>query len=82
VSLEVTIINTTESVMQRFDVDRRQCYTDDEFELMHFPRIDGYQYSMKNCLYAAYFEKVFSNCSCIPDTYSSFIDGSLGLPCK
>ena len=69
--------------MNRFDNDRRQCYTDEEFELKHFRREDGYQYSMKNCLYAAYYEKVLSNCSCIPETYYSLLDETLQLPlCK
>ena len=68
--------------MNRFDTDRRQCYTDDEFLFKYLPRDDGYQYSMKNCLYAAYFEKVFDNCSCIPDSYRSSNEVVNLTPCQ
>ena len=40
-----------------------------EFEFYFLRRESGYRYSLKNCLYESVLDKIYSNCSCIPDLY-------------
>lgn len=66
IALHPTIINTTERAIKNFDIERRDCYSMGEFELKYLDRHRGFRYSMFNCLYQAFMDKVMSNCSCIP----------------
>jgi hypothetical protein len=79
-SVVPTIVNTTERVIHRFSPTDRGCYTDQEFNLKYLSWSDGYRYSMKNCLYSALFEKVFDQCSCVPDYYGRLDNKTSHLP--
>ena len=66
IALHPTIINTTERAVKGFDISRRDCYSTGEFRLKYLNRDRGFKYSMSNCLYQAFLDKVMTNCSCIP----------------
>ena len=66
-SFAPTIVNTSDQVVSRFSPTDRGCYNDNEFLLNTLKWEYGYRYSMKNCLYSSLLEKVFSNCSCVPE---------------
>ena len=74
------IVNTTDQALARFSPEVRGCYTDNEFQLKTLSRNGGYRYSMKNCLFSSLLEKVFSNCSCVPDYYGNPENISFKLP--
>ncbi len=76
-SLAPVIVNTSENVITRFTPLQRDCYNDDEFHLKAFNWDDGFRYSMTNCLYAALFEKIIQNCSCVPNYFSDFNENNL-----
>ena len=80
VSLEPSIINTSENAMYRFIPEKRGCYTDKEFQLKTLKWEDGYRYSMNNCLYSSLLEKIFSNCSCIPAFIAQLINSTVDKP--
>ena len=61
---------TTKAAIQRFSPEKRECYTDDEFQLEHLKKKFGYRYSMRNCLYDIVVETILKKCSCFfPVTY-------------
>ena len=63
-------MNTTERAISRFsDPVKRNCYTDDEFELSHYSRENGYRYSMNNCMYESLMQKTLFQCNCTPQFY-------------
>lgn len=68
-SLAPMIVDTTDQVISRFSPEVRQCYSDEEVSLRTLSMDWGFRYSKKNCFYAALIEKVFSNCSCVPEYY-------------
>ena len=57
------VISTDESIRKRFDPDQTKCYFDGEIELDHLPS-PTYRYSMTNCLYEAYNQKILDQCNC------------------
>jgi hypothetical protein len=79
-SIVPQVVYTTETVISQFSPTTRGCYIDEEFHLKYLNWTEGYRYSMKNCMYAAVLEKVFSNCSCIPDYYGSANNLLANLP--
>jgi hypothetical protein len=49
-ALTPTVYNTTESAIDRFPPEQRNCYQEDEFDFPNLRWEDGYRYSIKNCL--------------------------------
>ena len=65
----------------RMEASKRFCYFDEEIELDHFPS-DWFRYSIDNCLFEAYLQKVEEVCNCTdyiakskPNKYE-YCDGS------
>ena len=82
-TLTPTIVYTSENALRNFQPSQRGCYTDDEFHLQSLKYVDGFRYSMKNCLYASLLEKIMSNCSCIPDFFGYLAaESGAQLPCR
>ena len=52
--------------MARFTPEERDCYMEDEIDLMYLPKSHGYRYEMSNCLFEAAFEKILEICHCAP----------------
>ncbi len=71
---------TTDQVISRFLPNERKCYDENEFPLRTLSPDWGYRYSKKNCFYASLLEKVFSNCSCVPEYYGHHDELTLNLP--
>jgi hypothetical protein len=44
IAITPTLITTNAGAKRRFDPVRRQCYFEDEIELIHFPPVEGYRY--------------------------------------
>jgi hypothetical protein len=43
IAITPTLTVTSSGAQRRFDPVRRQCYFEDEIELLHFPPIEGYR---------------------------------------
>ena len=72
VVISPTIIDTTDNAIMTFeDPERRDCYTDEEFDLKYSPQKSevlkgqGFRFSMENCYYEAFLQKIVDNCNCI-----------------
>jgi len=52
--------------LARFTPEQRDCYKEDEIDLMYLPKSHGYRYEMSNCLFEAAFEKILERCHCAP----------------
>ena len=61
VALVPTVIETTSDAISKFEPEKRGCYNDEEFELRY---MHGLRYSMDNCLYDAFLERVVQDCNC------------------
>ena len=46
-----------------------------QVDLTYFPREQGYQYSMTNCLLNAAIDKILPQCNCTPHSLPNKIDG-------
>ena len=81
VGLSITEITTSTGAIERFAPNERDCYTDDEVNLVSLPLKKGYRMSMMNCLYDKALHATKAECNCIPPFYTL---GALGkLPtCK
>ena len=86
VSITATSYNVTERAYKQFSPSARNCYSNNEFQPLHFNRTGGFRlikqlisydfdlshrYDMTNCLYASLIEAVFKNCKCSPDVWAS-----------
>ena len=49
---------TTDTALQRFDPESRDCYDENEFNLKHFRNKTGHRYSIDNCLYESLVERI------------------------
>jgi len=65
-SMSPSIINTSDSALNRFSPADRDCYTDEEFLLPNLLWEGGFRYSVKNCLYESVIQHIITNCSCFP----------------
>ena len=80
ITMTQTILNTTETVINRFTPKERDCYTDEEFKFERLKYKYGFRYSMPNCLYASVLESIIEHCQCQPNFAFYF---NLDLPwCK
>ena len=59
VAMIPTVIETTDDALSKFDPEDRGCYTTKEFDLRYRS-----SYSMNNCLYDAFLQKVIDDCKC------------------
>ena len=53
-------------VITRFTPRDRDCYAEQEIDLMYLPKSHGYRYEMSNCLFEAAYEKILERCHCAP----------------
>lgn len=81
-SVTPTLTVTTQEALNRFTPDERACYADHEFRFKYLPQelyrysfliqdcplcyLPAFRYGLSNCLFAATYDKVVSNCSCVP----------------
>ena len=63
ISVNPEIQITSEIVRSRFSPEERGCYFDGELELRY---LEGYRYSLANCLYSSIVERVIERCHCVP----------------
>ena len=63
ISVNPEIQITSEIVRSRFSPEERGCYFDGELELRY---LEGYRYSLANCLYSSTVERVIERCHCVP----------------
>ena len=61
-----TLMNTTESVKSRFPPSDRNCYFEDEIQLLHLPHGNSFRYDISNCLFEATLQKIEVDCQCVP----------------
>ena len=66
VSIKGEGFSITDSARSNFIPEDRNCYHDDEFRFKHFRTEYGLRYSIGNCFYESYMEKVIEKCKCIP----------------
>ena len=59
-------MTTTDKAIRRFYPEDRNCYTNEEFNFKHFQITDGFRYSIDNCFYESFLERVVEECKCIP----------------
>ena len=52
--------------LERFLPEERDCYKEQEIDLMYLPKSHGYRYEMSNCLFEAAYEKILEECHCAP----------------
>ena len=66
--MTLTVLNTTEDALIKFkyDPDKRDCYTETELFFRYMTYVDGFRYSMQNCLYESVLEVIIVNCTCVP----------------
>jgi len=79
ISLTVTIVNTTETVISRFNPHERECFTNREFDLERLSWANGYRYSFTNCIYEALLYKIIDNCKCTPE-YFAWVSEDIDYP--
>ena len=61
-----TLMNTSEAVRNRFFPQQRNCYFEDEIQLLHLPQENSFRYDISNCLFEATLQKIEENCHCVP----------------
>ena len=71
VAITPVLTRTTESTRHRFDPKDRQCFFDDEVQLLHMPVDVGYRYEMSTCLYEASLQKIERVCNCVPAFFAA-----------
>ena len=66
--MTLTVLNTTEDALIKFkyEPDKRDCYTETELFFRYMNYVDGFRYSMQNCLYESVLDKIVKNCTCKP----------------
>ena len=64
--VSATLMNTSEAVRNRFSPQQRNCYFEDEIQLLHLPHINSFRYEISNCLFEATLQKIEENCHCVP----------------
>ena len=63
ISVNPEIQITSQIVRSRFSPEERGCYFDQELDLKY---LEGYRYSLANCLYSSAVEAVIERCGCLP----------------
>ena len=66
ISVNPEIQITSQVVRSRFSPEERGCYFDGELALKY---LEGYRYSLANCLYSSTVEAVIESCHCVPHLY-------------
>ena len=77
VAVVPTTVETTNEAIQKFQPEERNCYTEEEFDLRYHSKKayesllpwPGFRYSMDNCLYDAFIQRVIDECNC---SYAGF----------
>ena len=69
IAIVPTTIETTQDAIDRFTPEERNCYTDNEFDLIYTPKQNGFRYSMQNCLYDRMVDMVVERCNCTMTNY-------------
>ena len=64
--MTLTVLNTTEEALTYFTPLTRDCYTETEFYFKYMNWVDGFRYSMQNCLYESVLEHIIDHCKCVP----------------
>ena len=64
--VSATLMNTSEAVRNRFSPQQRNCYFEDEIQLLHLPQDNSFRYEISNCLFEATLQKIEENCHCVP----------------
>ena len=66
--MTLTVLNTTEDALIKFkyEPDKRDCYTETELFFRYMNYVDGFRYSMQNCLYESILQVIIDDCDCIP----------------
>ena len=64
--VSATLMNTSEAVRNRFSPQQRNCYFEDEIQLLHLPHENSFRYDISNCLFEATLQKIEENCHCVP----------------
>ena len=52
--------------LERFSPEERDCYQENEIDLLYLPKSHGYRYEMSNCLFEAAYEQILEQCRCAP----------------
>ena len=66
IAVTPTVTHTTDSALNRFNPEERDCYKEDEISLKYLPRSNGYRYGIGNCLFESSFEHILEKCKCYP----------------
>ena len=81
IAMVPTILSTTVEALE-FKPEDRNCYTNDEVDLKYFTRLQGFQYSMQNCLYESVLENILDRCRCIPNFMSFKLENITYSVCR
>ena len=61
--------------LARFTPEQRDCYREDEIDLMYLPKSHGYRYEMSNCLFEASLQQIELQCNCTPKYFVGTVEG-------
>ena len=78
--LDITKTVTTSQAMNLLDSANRNCYGQSEFDLKYTPRSHGYNYTLENCQYNSFVDKIIHQCDCLPFAILSGLDKNRSDP--
>ena len=78
--MRVTKQVTTEAAMHHLNPEERDCLANPEVQMKYTPYHHGYSYTLENCQYNAFVEKIVSNCNCLPLAILSGLDHNKSDP--
>ena len=58
---------------ENFSPEERQCYFEDEIQLLHLPHDDSFRHDISNCLFEATLQQIQTDCNCVPAYFQHVI---------
>ena len=69
INVKPSIVYTTQSAIETFSPDERDCYADGEVSMNYLDYYRGFRYQINNCLIDEGIRDIIWNCRCLPQFF-------------
>ena len=74
INVKPSIVYTTQSAIETFSPDERDCYADGEVNMNYLDHHRGFRYQINNCLIDEGIRDIIWNCRCLPQFFEGYDD--------
>ena len=74
INVKPSIVYTTQSAIETFSPDERDCYADGEVNMNYLDYYRGFRYQINNCLIDEGIREIIWNCRCLPQFFEGYDD--------